>query len=344
MSTLDTLEDSAAALPELLAEVRLRDEQLPPKSWLNDGGLLTTGIGLSGGPARIFALRAAEMGLRARFSPLTEVCSTSARYATIALFSQNLSPNAQLALNFKSEHKIAFTGVNANDANNPRSTVLRSFLKPQGHIVPVPSTEKHPHLVRLHSPLTALYRALRWLASYSSHESWVRYIDAVPEATSKAFEYYQHRWRQLEKLHDIAHTPILLVSSGQPAQELHLFAWKWAETLYVGPPLCVDALELAHGPLQAFHAQKRFIITLDLPGHSPIIDRVAAVLDIQRHTLLRLPARLPPPLSIFEHDAAINTLLLALMPHIPASTLRGPPKGIDAPLYNFDQFTTETAE
>ena len=99
-----------AAVPSVLAETleQAEGELRPDLAWVRGLSgrelrrpVVTTGIGASEGPARVLAwLLQHVVGLRAGFRPLSQLLAESPRResALLVLFSQGLSPNAQLAL------------------------------------------------------------------------------------------------------------------------------------------------------------------------------------------------------------------------------------------------------
>lgn len=337
---------AARRLPELLAEVRAADEALPPASLLRDPrGVLSTGVGLSGGPARLLADWSSRLGGRTRFASLTELRrSLEAPPGTIVLFSQSFSPNARIAARVGARdgipNRVAFTGTHPAGPG-PAGAALRAFLgddeprsrdRPYRGVVLVPADEIHGQMVRLHAPATAAYAALRWLAFAHPRASWGRLVDAVPEAAARAFSIGFERVGPM--VADLALTrPVAFVTAGRAPTELHQLAWKWTETLFRPPPPVLDALELAHGPLQALWEAPVLIFVLGEPGQEAILSRVAAVFDRERHAVVVLEASLPPPLSLLEHDALLNGLLLATLDAHPELVDAWPARGRDLPLY-----------
>lgn len=327
MSILAKLSRAAARVPELLREVSANDRSLPPAGLLRENPVISTGIGLAGGPARLFASCAAALGCRARFVPLSNVVGASPEAETLVLFSQSLSPNARLARRISSRETVVFTGVDP-ELEEPGSLALREVLR-GGRSVPVPSREAHGRMVRLHSPQTSAFAALRWLGKAFPEAGWVSRLNDVPTAVEAAIA------NEREKDSASFDEPVVLVSAGRDPTELHQLAWKWAETVFAGPPLIVDALELAHGPLQAFFENRMTVLGLEEPGYEPLFERVRAVLEPSRHVYRTLAAGLPAPLSLFEHDARLNEILLRQLEAQPERLDAWPGKGRDRPLYGF---------
>src|SRR6185436_17455672 len=97
-----------------------------------------------------------------------------------------------------------------------------------------------------------------------------------------------------------------------------------------------DALDLAHGPFQQVLSGPATFLALtrpDAPGEADVLDRFASILDPARHALLRLAARTPAPLALFEHEAMMNALLLRVIAARGVDQVDWPGRGLDAPLY-----------
>ena len=101
------------------------------------------------------------------------------------------------------------------------------------------------------------------------------------------------------------------------------------------PPMW-DVLELAHGPFQQAVKTPATFLALTrhgAPDEGPLLDRFEAMLDPGRHTLLRLPASLPAPLAVLEHEMQLNALLLRDLEARAVDQVGWPGRGGDAPLY-----------
>lgn len=318
--------EAAEQLPERLREAL--DVPLPPSEWLREGTVVTTGVGLSGGPARLLALRLAARGLPARFVPLSQwsrgAQETAAKPALLVLFSQGLSANARLASAVPAARKVAFTGVSSSARDEP-AQALRRLLGRNGWAVSVPSVERHEHLVRLQSPTVAAFQALRWQAELDRTPAEGEAIELGPRRAEEAFA--RARRGPRPKPED---GPLIFVTEGRPPEEFHHLAMKWTEATFSGPPPVLDVLELAHGPLQAFFNEKRCVVAFGKAGPSTLFERLGQVLDGARHRLIRVEAEGPAPLDLVEYDSVLNGWLVEGLAAGPGPW---PGKGRDAPLY-----------
>lgn len=323
---LEGFERTIAGVPDALA--RAAQVDLPPPSWLDEGAILTTGVGLAGGTARAVAETLSELGHPARFASLSAFAGSAPPTGhTTLLFSQSLSPNARLAVASSSRRKIAFTAVRREGEGAP-SLALRRFLGEEGHLVPVPGHDEHGGLVRIQSPVTSLFIALRWIAEAES-TPWAYALPLVPELSQSAFH------RAQSQTVPPSSAPAAFVCAGLTPSTLFGLSAKWGETLFDGPPPIFDALELGHGPLQCLFASDRTLVVFARPEQRTLLARVQAVLDPRRHTLITLEARLPGPLALFEWSSGLDALLLSRLERSPPRGRDWPARSRDAPLYDY---------
>lgn len=284
------------------------------------GRTLVTGVGLSAGPARLLARALEAEGRWARFVPLSGL-EDAPRADTCVLFSQGMGDNTELAIRAPAPTRLAFTGVEP-EAETPAGARLRRFLGDEGEVVPVPA-EDHalPGLLRLHSPYWGAARALECVgpAPADLHSSTGLAADRL-------------RDRLAPRHLDAAAQHLVLVAYGRPAESLHAASWMWTEGALRGPPTCVEALELAHGPLQALHGRGALYVSVG-PAPEALVGRVERCLGSAPH--LRLPSTLAAPWDALESYVAMAALLVETLrrhPELGTSTL---PPGSDAPLYGY---------
>jgi hypothetical protein len=100
-------------------------------------------------------------------------------------------------------------------------------------------------------------------------------------------------------------------------------------------------LELAAQPvsdqriddLQGLFHDGLTLLALERAGDAALLERLERVLAPGRHQLVRLPAALPAPLSIFEHSAMLDWLVCEALSHTTRDLARWPAQGQDEPLY-----------
>jgi creatinine amidohydrolase len=395
-----------AAVPSVLAETleQAEGDTRPDLAWVRGLSgrelrrpVVTTGIGASEGPARVLAwLLQHVVGLRAGFRPLSQLLAESPRResALLVLFSQGLSPNAQLALALAPRfHKLlVYTSVRPDaavvgrpEAATPstpsprpperpaersversaeRSTSLAIRLAAairDGALVavlpPTPPTVEDQLFLRVLGPaaatLAAVQLAAAWAAQRGAAPGWP--TAQVPAAVARAFAEARTRCalfagslveRRLLPADEVRTNglgalfaalpglPIALLTTAGYGELCHGLRLAFVEGAGLREPALWDVLGFAHGPLQqAFH-QPTLLLGLRRPAEAaaPLWSRLRRVLAGQ-HMLLELPATLPAPLSLLEHQVQIGALVLEALRVVDWDLLRWPGQGQDQLLY-----------
>lgn len=177
-------------------------------------------------------------------------------------------------------------------------------------------------LVRLVGPTVATLAALR-LAAHLAGDERTR---AQLEGAASAYRVDLDESRVLEG-------PLALVTAGVASEVAQAQRWKLLEGLSVEDPPVWDVLQIAHGPLQSFHARPLTLIALATPPALPLLDRLESTLVPGRHRLLRSVATHEGPLSALEHAAYVDALLLSTLRADPRDLYDWPARGMDLPLY-----------
>jgi creatinine amidohydrolase len=354
--------ESSGAAPER-ADLQLAqtlDPRLP---------FVITGIGTSEGPARLLAhLLIEHAGAAACFVPLSVFAGAMlgepvGGAAVLVVFSQGLSPNAQLALTQSARFAavVVYTSVAATDA---RVVALRArgvtvaVLPPGGAAVGSATGVEDQLFLRVLGPAAAQLAAAQLAAAVAERRGQAARLPiaaAVAAAasaqsrtqaallqlgselvqrgllTTAAFDAYGlgALWQAQPQL------PLALVTSGGYGELCLGLRWKFLEGAGLSQPVAWDVLQVAHGPLQQTFHQPLLWCALSR-GNSPIeqalLVRLQAMLPAH-HVLLHLPAELTGPLALFEHDLACNELVLAIRRGRDWNLLDWPGRLSDGPLY-----------
>jgi creatinine amidohydrolase/Fe(II)-dependent formamide hydrolase-like protein len=289
--------------------------------------LATTGIGSSEAHARLLAHLVAEhTALPARFLPPSALLVPGPGCAEDALvvFSQGLSPNAQLALAHAARWRCVVAATAVTDAGRLAALRARGVT-----VVPFAGEGEFGTLVRVIGPLTGSLCVLRLARAFGVvvRVPPDRLAAAVAQAPAAAAGV---TWAALA-------APLALVASGAYAELVTNLRRKILEGMLRPMPPVWDPLELAHGPFQqAFAAPATFLALTrpDAPEEEPLLARLEAMLEPERHALVRLPASLPMPFSLFEHEMQLNALLLRELESRAVDQVRWPGRGHEQPLYD----------
>lgn len=294
------------------------------------------GIGASEGPARLLTCLLSDMGLSCRLVPLSNFREREhAAYFRpeherrgLIIFSQGLSPNAQLALHDAKSYTdaVLFTSVD-DQSRESRARLLRDFA---GVVIGHGPHEEAGSLVRFAGPMAATLAAVRFALLLAEtrqiRATWGEALCSVPGVYRAA----------LADAGPLGGALSATLTAGPDLPTAQALMWKWQEALYTPLPPAFDVLAFAHGPLQAYFDQAAFFLILERPGsaHRQLWQRFEGVLNPERHRVLRLLASLPGPLAAFEFDAFLNARLLAEMNARAIDPGHWPAQEMDGPLYS----------
>lgn len=306
--------------------------QLEAPRWerVAEARVLVTGAGLAEGPARYMAgVMAQALGARARFVPLSALLGAPPPADMLIICSQGLSPNARLAMARVGEYPRALLITAAQDAQtcDEERAALAAWERAGGHVVRMALEPERGLLIRVIGPTVTCLVALQLIAAWGGPR-WP--LDAIPAAVRAARAAAQATAVAPEAL---LHGRLALVAAGEYGELCHGLRWKLLEGLWREVPPVFDVLQFAHGPLQGLFYHGLTLLALERAGDAALLERLERVLAPGRHQLVRLPAALPAPLSIFEHSAMLDWLVCEALSHTTRDLTRWPAQGQDGPLY-----------
>jgi len=130
--------------------------------------------------------------------------------------------------------------------------------------------------------------------------------------------------------------PIGLLASGRHTELLGNLQLKFLEGLLRPLPPAWELLDFAHGPYQQAFERRATLLALrrvDAPGEAEVLERLSSLLDPQRHVLVELPATLPGPWALVEHEALLSEWVVDAMERDGIHPGEWPGRGNDAALY-----------
>jgi creatinine amidohydrolase len=335
------LEARVRSLPDAL-RTGAADTHVPTRAASSDG-IVTTGIGSSAAHARFLAqVLSDRLAGRARYvtpSALLEPAPPYAAAQTLVVVSQGLSPNARLLLEGRSvwRHVVLLTAASEDTARRTGDVSKAAFLaalRDTGvEIRRFPMGEdEYTTLVRVVGPMAGYWCALRFADALTGEdpidvEPVCDALAAAPARLAAALPAFDPAWLEAQ---------LALLVTGTYGELVQNLRHKVLEGMLLPEPPVWDVLQMAHGPFQQAHDRHATFLALtraDAAHEDALLARLEAMLDPARHRLLRLPATLPGPLAVFEHEALLNELLLRYVAARTIDQTRWPGRGRDAPLY-----------
>lgn len=276
---------------------------------------IVTGAGGSEGPARMLAeLLVSQAGLAAVFRPPSAFLTTPRAPAALCVVSQHLSPHAKMALAHAGA-RVLLTAEPTLPADVPLG--VRQILHG-------PLRREDTLLARVLGPELATLAALRWIDALCN-QSYGAAQHEIPSAVAQA----------LQRAEPLSDAPIVILTHGELGSAAATgIAARMAEALLRPDVAVFDLFAFAHGPLQRYYERACTLLVLEGAHSARALEALTQVIVPARHTLLRLPARLPSPLSWLEHGAALLALTHAELVRRPRDLIEWPGKGTDGPLYS----------
>ncbi|HZR83789.1 MAG TPA: creatininase family protein [Candidatus Binatia bacterium] len=361
------VDGATSALASALAEVRPAVAAAAADAAREDAGrtrrVVATGAGSSAAHARFLASVLVELGVPARFAPLTCFLGEAppgAAEETLVVFSQGLAPNARLALAHAGAFRTAWlvTSVvddpaagdapsgdrrlaSAGDAPGDPASIAerRSFLalaRERGlRVLRTPGGDEYGALLRVVGPMVGYATALALARSFAGEPTA---LDVPSDAICAAVADAGRRAAALadELPRAALEAPLAFLASGAHVERVANLPLKVLEGMLRPQPPVWDLLDFAHGPFQqSWGGTATFLALLrnDAPREDELLARLEGVLDRARHRVVRLRAELPGPLAILEHEAMMNALVLADVRARDLDPTAWPGKGADRPLY-----------
>lgn len=342
---LDLLAQRLARIPAILDGMLATGPQPLSARSRDSQRFIVTGTGSSEAHARYLAtLLNLHTDRAAAYLPLSgfvDAPRSSFAGRTLVVFSQGVSPNAQIALQRGRDfaHTILFTATTpeaAEAAGKPdRARLLRALLEQGGELVEFPLAEEYTTLIRFVGPLAGYLAAMQFAAQLPGARCVVPSAETLrPLLSARAPDVLRDAMCQLPSAFSGGFNLITAAPISDYAQNL---ACKFMEGLFWSCPGISDFLQFAHGPFQQMtaHPKPALILQGDGPGEAELVARSVAMLRGVGASAFVLKIEAPPLLSIFGFEAALNDLVFAVMRHQRVDQVNWPGKGRDDLLYGF---------
>ncbi len=334
-----------ALIPEIISQMVSQPVRPQFAQRLPLDRCIITGTGSSEAHARYLAyLLNFHTSTAAAYLPLSgfsDLHRETFKDKTLILFSQGLSPNAQLALRYAPEfaHTILFTSTTpeiARSAGKPeRAAQLDTFMANGGELIVFPLAEEYTTLIRVVGPIAGYLACLQFVSALPhSRITAPGMTELSPLLSLKApgaliEEIKSNPSRYAQGLHLLAASP-----TSEYAQNL---ACKFMEGLFWPCPSISDFLQFAHGPFQQVTARPHPVIILqsNFPAEAELATRAATMLTEAGQPPYSIYISASPQLAIFGYETIFNDLVLKLIAHFGIDQINWPGRGRDDLLYGF---------
>ena len=288
---------------------------------------IVTGIGSSEAHGRYFE----ELVNRytpaiARFVPLGNFFSEKNlgdKKNTLVLFSQGLSPNAQIALIREKEfkHSIIFTSKKLGESK--RRTVIN-----------IPIENEDGLLLRVIGPLLGYISIIQFI-----NINWPKSIPQVnPKVLITALS-NSDKLRVNKLTLEAFKRGVVLLTEGQLCEYGKNLAYKLQEGAFIPMPPILDYLAFSHGTFQELIVNPKLVITLRTKNKADqYLHNKAKMLFKESNALpLEISSELPAPWNVLEFEMTLNYFILKVIKKLKINQKEWPGKTKDASLYNINK-------
>jgi creatinine amidohydrolase len=334
-----------AAVPNELAAMLRRGPAPLGLASLGARRFIVTGTGSSEAHARYLTmLLNLHTDRAAAYLPLsgfTLADRASFAGATLVVFSQGVSPNAQIALRRRHEfsHCILFTASTpaaACAAGKPeRAALLQSICDEGGELIAFPLADEYTTLIRFVGPMAGYLAALQFAATLDGSRLHLpTAAEILPLLDSPPPPDLLVAMKRLPSAFSAGFNLVTAAPISDYAQNL---ACKFMEGVYWPCPPISDFLQFAHGPFQEMNAHPKPVVILQGGSaiESELVNRSVRMLREVGLDAFVIRVEGDPLHAIFGFEAALNALVFAVMRHLRVDQINWPGKGRDDLLYGF---------
>ena len=334
-----------AAVPAILSAMLTRGPApLLPRT-LASTRFLVTGTGSSEAHARYLVMLLNLYSERAAaylpISGFVEPAAGAFAGKTLVVFSQGVSPNAQIALRRRRAfaHTVLFTASTpaaALAAGKPdRAALLQNLLDEGNELIEFPLAEEYTTLIRFVGPLAGYLAALQFAAQFPDCRAPLPSPELLADLL--AAQAPRDLLDAMIRLPSAWSGGFNLVTAAPISDFSQNLACKFMEGVYWPCPPISDLLQFAHGPFQQMNAAPKPVIFLQggSAAEAEMVDRSVRMLQEVGLAAFVLRIDAPPLYSILGFEAALNDLVFAVMRHQRINQIEWPGKGRDDLLYGF---------
>lgn len=339
------LAERLGSIPGILTDMLSRGPAPLGPSSLGAQRFVVTGTGSSEAHARYLVMLLNQYtGRSATYLPLSGFVSPpdgAFTGKTLIIFSQGVSPNAQIALRRAGDftHTVLFTATTPETARaagrTDRAALLQNLLDRGGELVVFPPAEEYTTLIRFAGPLAGYLAALQFAGQFACRRFRPPVAaDILPLLDTPAPKDLLEAMLMRPGAFAQGFNLVTAAPISDFAQNL---ACKFMEGLFWACPMISDFLQFAHGPFQQMNAHPHPVVILQgaSAAEGELVGRSVQMLREVGLGAFVLRVQAPPLVSIFGFEAAFNALVFAVMKQRGVDQVNWPGKGRDDLLYGF---------
>ena len=339
------LAERLASIPAVIADMIDRGPLPLRAATLAARRFIITGTGSSEAHARYLAmLLNLHTDRAAAYLPLsgfTMADPVSFAGATLVVFSQGVSPNAQIALRRKGDfaHCVLFTATTPTAAlatgKPERAALLQGIVDAGGELIEFPLAEEYTTLIRFVGPIAGYLAALHFASAYEGSRLCLpTKAELLPLLNMPPPADLLDAMKRLPSAFSAGFNLVTAAPISDYAQNL---ACKFMEGVYWPCPPISDFLQFAHGPFQQMNAHPKPVVILQGGSaiESEMVNRSVRMLREVGLDAFVIRVEGSPLHAIFGFESALNALVFEVMKHLRMDQVNWPGKGRDDLLYGF---------
>ena len=347
----ELIKERIAQIPLFLMSMLQEKPDALSSLTISTPSFILTGIGSSEAHARyltlLLNLYTNRQATFIRFTGLMTMNHTFDSDRVLILFSQGLSPNAQMILKCSRErfsHVVLFTSMDEKQIMNKCPWINTEKLE----IIQFPLHNEYVTLIRVIGPICGFLAAIRFIERLTGKKLIeAQQLNKICTIKSSSFSLL----RQVlidDSEQQFSRGPFYIMISSPLIDVCQNLGYKFVEGIYWTPPIICDYLQFAHGPFQQIQSiTDRPSAILCLVDKSNAFEvelesRLRMMIDQcndAKHRTSVYTFYLSTPssvvYSIFEIEMEFNRLIYEIMCTNKCDQIHWPGKGQDQPLYSF---------
>jgi hypothetical protein len=340
----EILKDRLEQCPNIIKKMLEHPIKLRCSNTFDSSHFVATGTGSSEAHAKFFVYLINQYTHSfAEFKPLSAFSGKSVKAPekkTLVIFSQGLSPNAQIALAYSSQfhQTVLFTSTTIEGANKAGKLgavkILQQLLDGGNEIIYFPIENEYRVLIRLIGPLAGYLACLQFLENFSPN--CLPECDPQKILTSLENASLQVKDAPIQAILSEGHKGIKILNTYPFCEFGQNLAYKFLEGLYWPMPAIWDYLQFSHGPFQQCFLDKSSIIILhgNTPTEADYLKRALKMLNLRSGSIWIVKSELPVCYRILEYEMVLNHFLIQACISLKINQIDWPGKGFESSLYD----------